>query len=378
MSDTAVSTPTPAAPAPDAGTGEPKPGDPKPSRFRSDAISPGEHLLNKPAPGIAPIKETPPKDPATGKFVPKGGDPNAGVIPELQAREEQPAEQQAEEPPAEVPQVPQELTSSFTPVEIDMGDGRISVFKTKEALENHFKRMAGAQSAEQRRAADLERMVTEMKAKLDPPKDAPPAEPEIRNPFEKSAIDDPAMEGLFVQLYKDVDDPEKGPVVAMSRVIDHLEKRISDLVKFINHERTQATAPMEQFLTAMNDINQTSTFFQQVTQETNQDGSPKYPDVRSRRAITDLTRIMHQFKFELTPSNFGLAYDIWKAKSNPGGAPQPQRAQPPDNSSAASAAAVMSGRAAHVPDPRAEKRTPTFRDEMDAVPLGRGRFRSGI
>jgi len=364
MSDTAVQAPAEAAPAPEAGTAPP-PGAPKPSKFRTDASLADDPLLN-PKP-IAPIRDTPPKDPATGKFV-KQSDPNAGVIPELQAPQEQEAPPQEQAPSAPEPTSPEQPT--FVPVEIDMGNGHVSVFRTKEALEQHLKRISGAQSAAERRAAELAK---EVEARNKPAEPAQPTTPEFKNPFETSLIDD---EALLRQMYADIDDPDKGPVVAVARVVDRMEKKVTELVKFIQHQHEQASAPMQQFLSAMNSINETAEFFSGAANATMEDGSPRFPGIQNRKAITDLTRVMHKHNLALTPENFELAYQVWKGTSESGVA-QPIRVQPPqDHTATASAAAVMSSRGTRVPDPRAEKRTPSFREEMDAVPMNRGKFRT--
>lgn len=361
MSDTTA----PGAAAPDSAAPavpslEPAPGAPKPSRFRTDANLAHDPLLEKPR--VAPIKETPPKDPATGKFV--KADPNAGVIPELRQEQEQPEEQPEEATPPQqaAPEPPPQPT--FVPVEIDLGDGRVSVFKTKEALENHFRRMAKAQSEAARQLAEVQ------KAQQPPPEEKP-AEPEFKNPFEASLLDD---EALLKQMYADIDDPEKGPVIAVARVIDKLESRVQGLVKWMQHEQSKAFEPMQQFLGAMNSINQTSEFFKEMASRTDENGQPLTP-LTSRREVRDLTAILHRHNLPLTPENFDLAYQILRSTAKPGEA-QPHREQPQDHTATASAAAVMSGRGSRVPDPRAERRSPTFREEMDQVPMSRGRFRT--
>lgn len=368
MSDTPTSTPAAeAAPAP-APAAEAQPAAPKVSRFRTDASAIADPLLNKPR--LAPIKETPPKDPATGKFV--KADPNAGVIPELQQgqQEEAPPQEEQEEAPPTAP----EPTSTFTPIEFEQGDGRVLTFKTKEALENHIKRLANAQAAEARRAADLQKMLDARAPKeAEGEEQQPPAEKLPTNPFEASLIED---KDLLTQMYKDIDDPDSGPVIAIARVIDKLEGRMRDLVKFIQHERDQATQPMQQFLNAMNSINTTSEFFKDMATRVDEEtGEPKTP-IRSRREIRDLTQIMHRHNLALTPENFDLAYQVLRGTSNTG-EPQPRQGRPPqDNTAAASAAAVLSSQGSRVPDPRAEKRSPTFREEMDSVKMSRGRFRT--
>jgi hypothetical protein len=364
MSDIAVQVPAEAA-SETAPAAEPKPGTPKPSRFRTDASLANDPLLN-PKP-IAPIRDTPPKDPSTGKFV-KQSDPNAGVIPELQQQEQREEAPREEAPPAAEPTLPE--APSFTPVEIDMGNGHVSVFRTKEALEQHLKRISGAQSAAERRAAELAKEVETRTKAAEPPQ---PAAPEFKNPFETSLIDD---EGLLRQMYADIDDPDKGPVVAVARVVDRMEKKVAELVKYIQHQHEQANAPMQQFLGAMAQINETAEFFSGAANATLEDGSPRFPGIQNRKAITDLTRVMHKHNLALTPENFELAYQVWKGTSEPGVA-QPSRVPPlQDHTAAASAAAVMSGRGTRVPDPRAERRTPSFREEMDAVPMNRGKFRT--
>lgn len=366
MSDTPTQAPVaPTATAPEgaAPTGESQPGAAKPSRFRTDASAVDDPLLNKPR--LAPIKETPPKDPATGKFV--KADPNAGVIPELQGGQVEVVEeppQQEEAQPAEPP------APAFTPVEFDLGDGRVSVFKTKEALDAFVKQLRNTQMAEARRAADLQKLLDAKSPKEEVA--AVPTEKLPTNPFEASLIDDT---DLLKQMYEDIDDPQNGPVIAIARVIDKLESRMRDLVKFIQHERDQATQPMQQFLNAMNSINTTSEFFHQMTSRVDEQTGEALTPVKSRREIRDLTRIMHKHNLALTPENFDLAYQVLRSEAT--GEPQPRQGQPPqDNTAAASAAAVLSSRGTRVPDPRAEKRSPTFREEMDAVPMNRGRFRT--
>lgn len=360
MSDQAAVAPAPApvsAPPSREPGNPPAPGDPKPSRFRTDETASLDALKL-----IRPIKDTPPKDPSTGKFV-KQSDPNSGVIPELQSAAPSPAADPSgveTDDGVTEPESPEPSAPVFTPVKV--GD---RVFTSQKDLDAAFSQRENGQSAADRRVADLEKIVNEMAAKLHPQEEAAPEIPadSIKNPFESSLVD---SEDLIKKLYADVDDPEKGPVVALMRVVDQMEKRIQDLAKFIEHQQSIATQPMQQFLSAMNSINTTSEFFQQMAQRPG-------IEIRSRKDITDLTRIIHKHSLALTPENFDLAYAVLRANEAPRVTePQPEAARP-DNTAAASANAVLNGRG-RVPDPRAQPKSRSFREEMDTVALRRGRF----
>jgi hypothetical protein len=386
MSDTPVaapaSTPAPAVPATPAAEAPPK--REKANRFRTDAELatpiPGKvsqlptHFTDK-RDAEESARNTPPKDPATGKFVKQGGDPNAGVIDEMRAPgegEAPPPPPANEPPPAEAP--------AFTPVRVNLGDGKTKVLNSQTEVDNFYRRIAESNAAADRRAAKLEAdYQAALKASAPPASEAPPVEaPKFANPFEKSLIDD---EPLMKQLIADINDPEKGPAIAIARITDQMEKRIADLVKFMNHQHEEAITPFKSFMGAMESINTTGNFFEGMRGETTEDGAPKYPALHEgtrgqrRKVVSQLTSFLHKHSLPLTPGNFDLAYSVVSASKS--GEPPTIREQPPvDHSAAASAAAVGSGRGARVPDMRAEKRTPTVREEYDAVKLNRGRFRT--
>lgn len=333
---------------------------PAPSMFRTEAG------LAEPEPKkIAPIRDVPTgRDPATGKFLPKSGDPNAGVIDEI-AGQEPPQEEAPESAPEAAP-----FEFSYT-----APNGKVSTFRTSKDLQQHIDRLTAHASAEARRSADLERMKSDLEKKLAP--EAPAPEPEKdtspKNPFETSLIDD---ESLWNRIHADLADETKGPAVALARMADQFETKIKGLVDYINHLQGQKTAPMESFLSAMSSINQTSEFMKEMATAADESGELRYPGMRSRAAIRDLTQILSRHNLPLTPENFDLAYQVWNGPSRQEGA-RPRTPDPAANHQAASAAAVASGRSP-VPDPRAEPRKLSAVEEINRIESRRGMFRTGL
>lgn len=334
---------------------------PAPSLFRTEA-----GLADPEPKKIAPIRDAATgRDPATGKFLPKSSDPNAGVIDEI-AGEPEPQEAAAPEAPAE-----------STPFEFSYTapNGKVSTFRTAKDLQQHLDRLTAHASAEARRAADLEKMKSELERKLapEPAASEPVKDDSPKNPFETSLIDD---EALWNRIHGDLADETKGVPVALARIADQFENRIKGLVDYINHLQGQKTAPMESFLSAMASINQTSEFMKEMATAADENGELRYPGMRSRAAIRDLTQILSRHNLPLTPENFDLAYQVWNGPSKQEGA-RPRTPDPAANHQAASAAAVVSGRSP-VPDPRAEPRKLSAVEEINRIESKRGMFRTGF
>lgn len=316
-----------------------------------------------------------------GRFLPGDGEeqpPKKGVLSEK--KDTKPRIRPANAPPAP-PQEgeEQEDQPAFVPVRIGK-----HLFKTQQELETHFNRVTTEQRVNARRVAEMQQVLdslnqnvglpTEGQQKLPQPGQEPSkenAEPEITNPFLKSLLEENDDNNKWwEELGKDIGGGKH--VLAIGRVIENFENRIKQLVQYIERTQTKTAEPMQAFLGALNNINQTGETFANFARSTDDDGNPRYPEIQSRQDIRELTSLMKEHTIPLTEKGFALAYEVWSSKKSPNpkaGIPQPRYAQPDqgddeDHAAAAAAASVRNSSGPAV-DPRAPQREPTRREWID-------------
>lgn len=363
------SSPVPSLPAPNP--------DSKPSRFKTDATVlaelPSERSAREAAEQTAaqpPAGAETGRDPKTGKFLPRSGDPNAGVIDEIRQGQ---GEQQQNEQPIENSEGSPFLFEYTSP------EGKRSVFKSQQALNAHIARITATGSAEARQNSELKAQLEQLKAKLEPPKPEKDAAPQTpQNPFEQDLLSDAMDDVLWKKVEQDV--AEGKTTTAIARVVDVMQEKIKGLVGYIQHLQGEQMSPMQNFMQSLNSINETGQFFKERTTEVDEStGDLKYPGIRKRSDVVRLTEFMKKHSLPLTQEGFGLAYEVVIARNTAPGEQKTAEERGPSleqQQGIAAGAAPLSSRGGRVPDPRAEARTPTWRDEYNAAGGKSGKFRT--
>lgn len=265
----------------------------------------------------------------------------------------------------------------FVPVRI--GKQR---FNTQKELDDHIGRLTVDQRTNARRVSELQSTLEALTSKLGLPQEQPqqqqpregqPSEPEKKvptNPFLTSLLDENEENGKWWEEVGQYLGQGK-QVMALAKMAESFEKRIQGLLEYIEHNQGERTAPMQSFLGALNTINTTSATFQQLAQSTSEDGAPLYPEIKTRADVRGLTDLMNEYSLPLDAKGFALAYDVWMSKK-PGAKlspmPPPRYEEPEleDHSAAAAAASVRNSSGPAV-DPRAPKREPTMREQIEEM-----------